>query len=124
MSAEGEEVADHIVHSNEPASVTVAGQPATVSPSGTFERGVPVTTGANVVTVEATDAAGNTSTAAYQVTVGSSTKSFTSDANGNLIGDGTRIFDWDALNQLVGATSGSEHATLSTTETVIGGNRF
>ena len=48
-----------------------------------------MTTGTNMVTIQAADAAGNTASASYQVAVGAATKTFTFDANGNLISDGS-----------------------------------
>jgi RHS repeat-associated protein len=92
---------------NEPATVTIQGKPATVTPSGAFASDAAVTAGANVVAIEATDAAGNVGMASYQVSVGAISKTFTSDANGNLINDGERVYAWDALNQLVSISNGS-----------------
>jgi hypothetical protein len=40
---------------HEPATVTVQGQPASVTAAGQFVVGVPVTGGTNTVTVAATD---------------------------------------------------------------------
>ncbi len=66
---------------NEPATVVVAGQPATVSGSGAFERGVQVAGGGtNAITITATDAAGNTATASYQVNINALLRPFTVDA--------------------------------------------
>jgi YD repeat-containing protein len=92
---------------NEPAAVTVAGQPATVSSEGVFEAGVPVALGTNTVAVTATDPGGNTATATYAVDVTDDARTFTYDANGNLTVDGTRSFEWDARNQLVAVTVGT-----------------
>jgi RHS repeat-associated protein len=72
-----------------------------------------VVPGQNVVTLQAIDAVGNTATASYQVTAAASSKTFTFDANGNLVGDGTRTFEWDARNQLVAVVSGSHRSEFS-----------
>jgi RHS repeat-associated protein len=55
----------------------------------------------------AKDASGNTTTKQYEVSVTGSTKTFAYDANGNLTGDGSRTFEWDARNQLVAVEAGT-----------------
>ena len=50
--------------------------------------------------VKATDPAGNIRTNTYQVTQSGATKTLTYDANGNLTGDGTKTYEWDAEDRL------------------------
>jgi RHS repeat-associated protein len=57
--------------------------------------------------VTATDPSGNSTTNTYEVTSSGPSKTFTYDANGNLTGDGTRTFEWDARNQLVAVNAGT-----------------
>lgn len=49
------------VQDADPVTVNVAGAPATVAPDGTFSSTVALTAGANLITVQALDAAGNAS---------------------------------------------------------------
>jgi RHS repeat-associated protein len=98
---------------NEPASVTIQGQPAVVNAANGFSGTALVSTGATVVTIEATDPSGNTAMANYQVTASGSTKNFTFDANGNLASDGTRSFEWDARNQLVAVNVGTRRSEFT-----------
>jgi len=95
---------------NEPATVTVQGVPAAVSSANQFQGGLPVVPGTNVFTVTATDGSGNVATAQYEVDVTSAPKTFTYDANGNLTSDGTRTFEWNALNQLAAINLGTERS--------------
>ena len=104
---------------SEPATVTVAGQPASVSSANAFEAGVPVVVGTNPVAITATDPSGNTATATYEVDVAEAAKKFTYDANGNLTSDGARTFEWDARNQLVAARQRSRLAGSQTTVTTL-----
>ena len=98
---------------NEPATVTIQGQPATVSASGAFAGGASVATGTNLVAIQATDAAGNTATASYQVPVGANAKTFTFDANGNLLADGLRQFEWNGRNHLSAIVDGDRRIESS-----------
>jgi YD repeat-containing protein len=95
---------------NEPATVTIQGQAATVSAANQFTGGVPVVPGTNVFTIRATDPSGNAATATYEVDVTDAPKTFTYDATGNLTADGTRTFEWDARNQLVAVTVGTHRS--------------
>ena len=63
--------------------------------------------------VQATDYSGNTRTSTYQVTVSGATKSFTHDPNGNMTGDGTRTFEWDAENRLTAVNNGTHRSEFS-----------
>ncbi|MCU0250856.1 MAG: hypothetical protein MUE61_11635, partial [Vicinamibacterales bacterium] len=83
------------------------GRGATVSAANQFTGGLPVVPGTNVFTIRATDPSGNAATATYEVDVTDAPKTFTYDANGNLTGDGTRSFEWDARNQLAAVTVGT-----------------
>jgi RHS repeat-associated protein len=92
---------------NEPAAVTVAGQPAQVAGNNTFGGQATVTSGTQTVPVVATDPAGNVKSQNYQVNVTGSGATFTHDANGNLTGDGVRTFEWDAENRLTAVKHGA-----------------
>lgn len=63
--------------------------------------------------VKAKDYAGNERTNAYEVSVSGSSKAFTYDANGNMTGDGTRTFEWDARNQLLSITVGTSRTEFT-----------
>jgi RHS repeat-associated protein len=92
---------------NEPATVSVQGKPAQVAPDNRFEGPAQVTSGTNTVAVMATDPSGNVRTNTYQVSISGTGASYTYDANGNLTGDGTRAYEYDALNRLVSITQGT-----------------
>jgi RHS repeat-associated protein len=98
---------------SEPAAVTVGGKVALVTADNRFTASVPVATGTNTVTIMAVDANGNTTSDTYQVTSSGGSKTFTHDANGNLISDGTRTFEWDARNQLVAVTVGTHRSEFT-----------
>lgn len=98
---------------SEPATVTIAGKPATVSSANRFDGAAAVSGGTNTVAVTATDPSGNSRTNSYQVESTGSTKSFTYDANGNLTGDGSRTSEWDARNQLVAVNVGAHRSEFS-----------
>jgi RHS repeat-associated protein len=86
---------------NEPATVTIAGKPATGAGGSTFSGSAVLPAGTSTVAVSATDASGNTATQSYEVDVPASTASSTYDANGNLIAQGTKTYEWDAADRLV-----------------------
>jgi RHS repeat-associated protein len=92
---------------NEAATVTIQSLPATVTSDNRFERGTQVSSGTNQVVVKAKDYAGNERTNTYEVSVSGSTKTFTFDDNGNMVGDGARTFEWDAENRLIAVKEGS-----------------
>jgi RHS repeat-associated protein len=98
---------------NEPATVTVAGNPAVVSSDNKFVGQAPVVGGANSVAVTATDASNRSRTQTYSVSVAGSGANLTYDFNGNLTGDGVRLFDWDAENRLLSVTQGSLRSEFS-----------
>jgi RHS repeat-associated protein len=91
---------------NEPATVTVAGQPAPSDASNTFRGSATTVAGTTTVTVTARDPSGNEATKQYEVDVAGATTTFTHDANGNQTGDGTRAYVWNARNQLIQVTQG------------------
>jgi RHS repeat-associated protein len=92
---------------NEPASVTVGGNAAEVSPDNRFVGRASVPSGTSNVEIVAADANGNTRSRTYQLdqTGGAHTLSY--DANGNLISDGVKTFQWDAENRLTAVLQGS-----------------
>lgn len=95
---------------DEPATVTVQGKPAEVSPTGTpypFTGQAQVPPGTSSVVVTATDPRGNVSTKSYQVKESGSTTSYTYDLNGNLTSDGTKTYEWDAENRLTAVKQGT-----------------
>ena len=98
---------------NEQAAVTIESVPATVSGGQSVRAGVSVTSGTNQVEVKATDPAGNVRTNTYDVSVSGSSKTFTFDANGNMTGDGTRTFEWDAENRLIAVNNGTLRSEFS-----------
>jgi YD repeat-containing protein len=100
---------------NEAGTVTVAGRPVTLTAAHQFSAAVPVAAGTTVVTIAAVDASGNAASRQYELNVGGSGRSFTYDANGNLTGDGSRTFEWDALNRLVAVNNGTKRSELPTT---------
>ncbi|HEY9684034.1 MAG TPA: RHS repeat-associated core domain-containing protein [Oculatellaceae cyanobacterium] len=74
---------------------------AKISPSTSFTGSPALNTGANSVSVTATSGGGAKTTNSYPITIASSTpQAFTYDANGNMTGDGTNTYAWDAENRL------------------------
>jgi RHS repeat-associated protein len=86
---------------NEAATVTIAGKPASVGTDNKFQETAPVGSGTSTVAVAATDPSGNLRTNTYQVTTSGSTKAFTYDANGSVVTEGSRSYEWDGANRLV-----------------------
>jgi RHS repeat-associated protein len=95
---------------NEPGTVRIDGVAAAVDAAGAFRGTVATTAGTTTFTVAARDAAGNETTATYEVDVAGTGRTFTYDANGNLVSDGERTFEWDARNQLVAVTVGTHRS--------------
>jgi RHS repeat-associated protein len=104
---------------DEPATVTVSGQPAQVSSQpGTsdyqFQKEIPVTQGTNNFQITATDGRGNARSQNYSVQVGPAQKTYEYDSNGNLlrekdpVGTIIRSFEWDAADRLKAVVSGSQ----------------
>ena len=90
-----------------PASVT----PTTPPPTEQFEglAPLPVQPGQTDVAVTATDYGNpaNTRTNTYRVSTTGTSQTFTYDANGNLTGDGTKTYEWDAENRLLAVKQGA-----------------
>lgn len=91
---------------SEAATVTLGSQPAVVSSTNAFSGTVPVASGTSQVAVQARDYSGNVRTNTYEVTQAGAAKTFNYDANGNLIGDGSRTYEWDAENRLITVKQG------------------
>jgi RHS repeat-associated protein len=98
---------------NEPGTVTIQGKPATVFADNRFQGAATVVPGTNQVTIVATDASGNKTTQSYEVDVSGTPKTFTYDANGNMTGDGTRTFEWDARNELTALSVGTRRSEFT-----------
>jgi RHS repeat-associated protein len=98
---------------SEPAAVTVSGVPAVVTADNRFRVAVPVSAGTNTISITASDGSGNAATQQFQLMSSGTTKTFTYDANGNLTSDGTRTFEWDALNQLVAINVGNHRSEFT-----------
>jgi YD repeat-containing protein len=84
-----------------------------VDATNVFTGSANVTPGTNVVTIQAVDPSGNTATAQYDIDALGSTRSFTYDQYGNLTADGSRTFEWDALNQLVAVNVGTHRSEFT-----------
>lgn len=98
---------------NEPASVSLASRAVPVTAAGAFTGSAAVGGGTSTVVIAATDSNGNTATQAYSVTQTGASKTYTYDANGNMTGDGTRTFEWDAENRLVAVNIGTHRSEFS-----------
>jgi RHS repeat-associated protein len=92
---------------SEPASVTIAGRPASVTPDNHFQGQATVPSGTGQVAITASDPSGNMRTSTYQVNQTGAGKTFTYDANGNMTSDGTRTYEWDAENRLSAVKEGA-----------------
>lgn len=64
------------------------GLAAVVTAGGEFTGNATVSGGTNAFTVVATDASGNVCSQQYEISVTGQAKTFTYDANGNLLSDG------------------------------------
>jgi RHS repeat-associated protein len=91
------------------STATVRGQSAAVSgQNGTFAiPGVPVTGGANALTVTVTDVSGNVATQVVNVTVVNGTTDIGYDANGNQTTHNGWAMTYDRENRLASASSAS-----------------
>lgn len=108
---------------DEPAFVKVNGQEAIVlsQPGGDFlfRKQIAVNEGNNTITIEATDASGNSASNAYSVVVGGLQKTLEYDLNGNLrfqrSPDGTvlQAYQWDAKNRLVKILEGTQETEFA-----------
>jgi RHS repeat-associated protein len=98
---------------SEPATLTVAGQPLPVAANNRFEGWTAVAPGANSVSVEARDAAGNQRTYTYGIGVPAESRDLAYDANGNLTSDGERTFEWDGEDRLAAVQEGSRRSEFA-----------
>ena len=99
---------------NEPATVTVGGNAASVDAAGNFDGLANVNVGTNNVPVVATDVNGNSRTNNYQVTVPSgTTATLLYDLNGNLTNDGSKSYEWDAANRCIAINYGTHRTELN-----------
>jgi RHS repeat-associated protein len=96
-------------HVSEPANVAANSIPATVDTAGNFAVDVPLSTGAQTVSIVAIDGNGNSTTKNFGLTVGNnSARTLNYDANGNLLNNGAgQVYAWDAENRLIGITQAS-----------------
>src|SRR5205807_10651972 len=93
---------------------TVGGNSAMVDAAGNFDGTANVNVGMNTVVVTATDASGNTRTNNYQVNVpsgGGATLLY--DLNGNLTSDGSKTYEWDAVNRLIAINNGTHRTEFT-----------
>jgi RHS repeat-associated protein len=104
MGGAGSVVADGTV--NEFSTVTVNDKPAPLfedsllsPPQYRYRATVPVTEGTNLLTIAATDQDDETTTQQWTFNVPAVQRSFTYDANGNMLTDSIgRVFTWDGKN--------------------------
>jgi RHS repeat-associated protein len=93
------------------ANVAVNGKASTLNTNSApyvFTYNLPVASGTNNVSIVALDGSGNAKTNNYQIVVpGVTATSCAYDADGNCLSDGTRSYQWDALNRLIQITQGS-----------------
>ena len=74
---------------------------------------MPIAVGTNSFAIIATDTNNNVKTSEYEVENVGSPKTFTYDANGNLTGDGTRTFEWDAENRMLAVNIGTHQSEFT-----------
>ena len=91
---------------SEAASVTVQAKPAVVAADNKFAGSATVGSGTSTVAVTATDPAGNSRVNTYQVSQSGTSRTLSYDLNGNLTGDGSRTFEWDAADRLTAVNQG------------------
>jgi len=93
---------------DEDGTVTLGGQTVPVTGDLKFESMVDVNADTNIIPVTLQDYSGNSQTKNYQLVLPNvGNKSYTYDANGNMISDGTRSFQWDAEDRLVAIIQGT-----------------
>lgn len=87
-------------------------KPAFILGDNRFQAEVNVSTGVNRFLVTATDSSGNHATNQYEIDMGSGQAvAMTYDADGNLLSDGERTFEWDELSRLTKVTWGPGQTT-------------
>ncbi len=94
-------------NTNEPATVKVkpgiatASKDARMLAGNRFEANLDLTTGQNLLNIQAKDGSNNVSNYTYGLTLAATTAaSPTYDADGNMTRDGVRSYDWDYLSRL------------------------
>src|SRR5262249_18454000 len=98
---------------NEPATITLAGKPATVNATKQFSGTTAVGPGTQTVQVTATDPSNNTRTNMYQLSETGATTALTYDPNGNLTSDGVKTYEWDAENRLTAINQGTHRSKFT-----------
>jgi RHS repeat-associated protein len=104
------------------ANVTVNARTASFNPgNNTFQAFVPMPTGAQTISISATDVDGNTATNAYQLTISAGAgESFAYDANGNTTtltptttGITPETFEWDAVDRVTAIDIGTHRTQFA-----------
>ena len=98
---------------SEAATVTVQGTEAVVTAANVFSGSASVPSGTSTVNVTATDYSGNTESKTYEVTQSGTPATLTYDANGSLVSDGTRLFEWDGANRLRAVEQGTHRTEFT-----------
>ncbi len=98
---------------NEPAGVVVGPTAAVTTAGNQFTGVATVGTVPTNVTVMATDPSGNSRTNTYQTSVTGPTKLFAYDANGNLVSDGLKTYEWDAEGKLLATVQGVQRSEFA-----------
>jgi RHS repeat-associated protein len=93
--------------------VTIQGKPAQTGSGDSFRGRVPVGSGTTSISVVARDASGNTTTNTYEVDVTGATTALSYNADGALVDDGTRTFEWDAEGRLVAVNGGTHRSEFT-----------
>jgi RHS repeat-associated protein len=92
---------------SEPSWVTVQGRSSPTTADNVFRAAAQVATGMSAVLVVAVDPSGNSRANTYELSASGSTTPYTYDANGNLVADGDRTYEWDAEDRLVRVSHGT-----------------
>ncbi|HKP97355.1 MAG TPA: RHS repeat-associated core domain-containing protein [Fibrobacteria bacterium] len=98
---------------SEAATVTLDGKAVPVSAASGFDGQATVRNGKDTVVVVAKDYSNNSRTNKYEVTSTGVVKTFAYDNNGNLAGDGTFTYEWDAENRLTAVVNGTLRSEFS-----------
>jgi RHS repeat-associated protein len=88
-------------------SITTVWKDARMLEGNRFESDQDLATGANQLNIEAKDGSNNVSNYTYNLTLAAATAATPSyDADGNLLSDGVRSYEWDRMSRLVKITWG------------------
>ena len=98
---------------DESAAVAINGKPAVVTADGRFEGSLALGGGTTAFSIAAVDGSGNQQMNTYEVDAAGATTTYAYDANGNLVADGVRTFEWDAQNQLIAINQGTHRSEFS-----------